>query len=119
MMNLRVGFQNIRKIEFRKIEDILQQFQSEDIFRLYFDILNYKAAHPYVINMIERYKRVRKYIDMSDEEFKDLINPDHIYYNFLTIRLLNGEETSIPTYRIKHELATGPEEGRHPLYLSS
>ena len=76
-----------------------------------FDLLAYGAVHPYVINMIERYKRVRKYIDMSDEEFKGLINPDHIYYNFLTIRLLNGEEISLPTYRIKHELAAGPGGG--------
>ncbi len=55
--------------------------------------------------------KVAKELNLSDQQLKKLLQPEHIYEKTLSIRLDNGEKKEFPAYRIQHNNGFGPYKG--------
>lgn len=82
-----------------------------DAKKVKFNLLYYTATNPFLINMFLRLSRAKDYLGISESEFEEIVNPDHMYFNTLALEMPDSGKIELSTFRIKHNLTLGPGGG--------
>ena len=92
--------------------DVLASLSTEEpsIQRDRFDIANYEPINPFLINMLNRFKRTQDILELNGDTFRKLVNPYQIFKGAVFAETA-GKHRQALSYRIKHNVVLGPGGG--------
>jgi|GEM_PF-2566832 len=75
-----------------------------------FDASSYEPINPFLINMLNRFKRAQGFLNLDQASFRNIANPHQIFKGAVFAETA-GRHRQVLSYRIKHNVALGPGGG--------
>jgi glutamate dehydrogenase/leucine dehydrogenase/predicted nucleotidyltransferase len=75
-----------------------------------FDIDKYEPVNPFLINMLNRFKRARNLLSIDQNTFRQIVEPYQIFKGSVFAEIA-GKHRHALSYRIKHNITLGPGGG--------